>query len=88
MKVLIGLSLLGLSAPVLAHDGPLLSMAHADFWAMLLIALAVLLASISTIISARTKTLPEAPEIADSFARDLATEPVAVSKSLGRAANA
>ena len=88
MKVLIGLSLLGFSAPVLAHDGPLLSMAHADFWAMLLIALAVLLASISAIISARTKTLPEAPEIADSFARDLASEPVAVSKSLGRAANA
>ena len=84
MKVLIGLSLLGFSAPVLAHDGPLLSMAHADFWAMLLIALAVLLASVSAIISALTKTLPEAPVITDSFARDLATEPVAV----GRTANA
>ena len=84
MKVLIGLSLLGFSAPGLAHDGPLLSMAHADFWAMLLIALAVLLASVSAIISALTKTLPEAPVITDSSARDLATEPVAV----GRTANA
>ena len=88
MKLLIGLSLLGFSAPALAHDGPLLSMAHADFWAMWLIAMAVLLASISAIISARTNTLPEAPVKQESFALDLAIEPVAVSKSFGRAANA
>lgn len=88
MKLIIGLSLLGFGAPAFAHDGPLLSMAHADFWAMWLIAVAVLLASIGAIISARTNTLPEAPVKQESFALDLATEPAAVSKSFGRAANA
>jgi hypothetical protein len=59
MKFAFGLTLIFFSEHALAHDGPLLSMAHADFWGMLLIALATLLMSLSTAIAVRTKTLPQ-----------------------------
>ena len=61
MRFAIGLILTSFSGHVLAHDGPLFSMAHADFWGMWLIALAILLMSVSVTIAFRTKTLPQPP---------------------------
>ena len=43
MRFAFGLTLTFSSGHALAHDGPLFSMAHADFWGMWLIALAILL---------------------------------------------
>lgn len=68
MKFAFGLTLIFYSGHALAHDGPLLSMAHAEFWGMLLIALATLLMSLSTVIAVRTKTLPQSPIDKDALA--------------------
>ena len=61
MRFAFGLTLTFSSGHALAHDGPLFSMAHADFWGMWLIALAILRMSVSVTIAVRTKTLPQPP---------------------------
>ena len=71
MRFAFGLTLTFSSGHALAHDGPLLSMAHADFWGMWLIALAILLMSVSVTIAVRTKTLPKPPIDKDALALKL-----------------
>jgi hypothetical protein len=88
MRLLTGFSLSGFAAPAIAHDGPLLSMAHADFWGVCFIALAVLFASASVAISSRTKTLPEAPVGKEALSLDLAPALAGASKSIGSSVNA
>jgi hypothetical protein len=68
MKFAFGLTVIFSSGHAFAHDGPLLSMAHADFWGMWLIALATLLMSLSVAIAGRIKTLPQPPIDKDALA--------------------
>ena len=89
MRFAFGLTLTSFSGHVLAHDGPLFSMAHADFWGVWLIALAVLLMSLSVTIAVRTKTLPQPPvdkdPLALKVARDEDLGTARVVRSLGNA---
>ena len=89
MKFAFGLALIFSSGQALAHDGPLLSMAHADLWGMWLIALAVLLMSLSVAIAVRIKTLPQPPIEKDALVlevvghKDFGSTPVV--RSIGNA---
>tara|TARA_Y200000002_G_C22308095_1_gene507315 strand:- start:337 stop:606 length:270 start_codon:yes stop_codon:yes gene_type:complete len=89
MKFAFGLAVVFSSGHALAHDGPLLSMAHADFWGMWLIALAVLLMSLSVAIAVRRKTLPQPPIDKDALVlevvghKDFGSTPVV--RSIGNA---
>ena len=89
MRFAFGLTLIFSSGHALAHDGPLLSMAHADFWGMLLIALSTLLMSLGTAIAVRTKTLPQPPLSKDALAlkvvRDKDLGSARVVRSIGNA---
>ena len=89
MKFAFGFALLFSSGHALAHDGPLLSMAHADLWGMWLIAIAALLMSLSVAIAVRIKTLPQPPIDKDALAlkvvghKDFGSTPVV--RSIGNA---
>ena len=89
MKFAFGLAVVFSSGHALAHDGPLLSMAHADFWGMWLIAIAALLMSLSVAIAVRIKTLPQPPIDKDALVlevvghKDFGSTPVV--RSIGNA---
>ena len=89
MKFAFGLALIFSSGHALAHDGLLLSMAHADFWGMWLIAIAALLMSLSVAIAVRIKTLPQPPIDKDALVlevvghKDFGSTPVV--RSIGNA---
>ena len=89
MRFAFGLTLTFSSGHALAHDGPLFSMAHADFWGMLLIALSTLLMSLGTAIAVRTKTLPQPPLNKDALVlkvvRDKDLGSARVVRSIGNA---